>query len=288
MDRESPDPESLLLGEEEEEEELSEKQLLQPPPPALKRTRRDRRQIQTWLHGAALVFYLALTIVLYTWSVRLRATQKSACACEAGQISSPAQEAVEYERVTITHNLEDSESKYRGEPSPEIDAAWDELLKYNNLRVSDEELRAANASSVPLSDGGGGHLATLDVYHTLHCVNRARKALYPAHYPSPNRPELDRAHVEHCLDLLRQVLMCHGDVALHTYRWRGDVPVPWPAFRTTHQCRRWDRIVAWSRARSVPSLEGPALRHPTLGESYPAAHGGGNAARMTERDGTGG
>ncbi|TQV93196.1 hypothetical protein IF1G_07774 [Cordyceps javanica] len=131
MDRESPDPESLLLGE--EEEELSEKQLLQPPPPALKRTRRDRRQIQTWLHGAALVFYLALAIVLYTWSVRLRATQKSACACEAMadlcqsiRPAAPAQEAVEYEQVTITHNLEDSESKYRGEPSPEIDAAWDE------------------------------------------------------------------------------------------------------------------------------------------------------------------
>ncbi|KAJ4153789.1 hypothetical protein LMH87_010261 [Akanthomyces muscarius] len=210
-----------------------------------------------------------MTIALYTWSIRLRAAHK--CACETGMISSPAQKAVEYETLTITHNLDNSTSKYRGEPSPTIDAAWDELLQYNNIRVSSAELLVANLTSVALHDtpSGDSHLVTLDVYHTLHCVNRARKALYPAYYTSPNRPEVDRAHVEHCLDLLRQVLMCHGDVALHTYQWRDDVRVPWPTFATTHQCTRWDRIVDWSRGRSVESLEGSILQHPTLGVSYP-------------------
>lgn len=195
---------------------------------------------------------------------------------------------MEYETLTITHNLENSTSKYRGEPSPAIDAAWDELLQCpsppllihpsnpsnlfadNNLRASAAELRAANLTSVPLHDApDGGYLVTLDVYHTLHCVNRARKALYPAYYTSPNLPAVERAHVGHCLDLLRQVLMCHGDVALHTYRWRDDVPAPWPTMQTTHQCKKWERIVAWSRARSVESLQGDILQHPTLGVSYP-------------------
>lgn len=156
---------------------------------------------------------------------------------------------------------------------PPTAPSTDDKRADNNIRVSSAELLAANLTSVTLHDdspgGGDGHLVTLDVYHTLHCVNRARKALYPAYYTSPNRPEVDRAHVEHCLDLLRQVLMCHGDVALHTYQWRDDVRVPWPTFATTHQCRRWDRIVDWSRRRSVESLEGRILQHPTLGVSYP-------------------
>ena len=44
-------------------------------------------------------------------------------------LAAPAQEAVEYETLTMTHNLDNSTSKYRGEPSPAVDAAWDELLQ---------------------------------------------------------------------------------------------------------------------------------------------------------------
>lgn len=121
-------------------------------------------------------------------------------------------------------------------------------------------------TSVPLSDAKGGYLVTLDVYHTLHCVNRARKALYPAYYASPNRPEVDRAHVEHCLDLLRQVLMCHGDVALHTYQWLDDRPAPWPTFQTTHQCRKWERIVEWSRGRDTGVSAGADLAASDAGD----------------------
>lgn len=123
-------------------------------------------------------------------------------------------------------------------------------------------------TSVPLSDGKGGYFATLDVYHTLHCVNRARKSLYPDYYTSPNLPEIDRNHTEHCIDLLRQVIMCYGDVALHTYQWRDDTPVPWPTMHTTHQCKKWDRIVEWSKTRDIGELKGPKLQHPTLGISY--------------------
>ncbi len=45
------------------------------------------------------------------------------------RLVAPAQEAVEYEQKTITHNLDDPNSKYRGDPSSEVDAAWDELLR---------------------------------------------------------------------------------------------------------------------------------------------------------------
>ncbi len=74
---ESSDTERLLS-----EKHASEKQLLRPL--ASQRTKRNRR-LKTWIHTAAFVFYSAVTIVLYTWSLGLRAAH--VCYCETGMVS---------------------------------------------------------------------------------------------------------------------------------------------------------------------------------------------------------
>ncbi|KAF5019107.1 hypothetical protein F66182_8876 [Fusarium sp. NRRL 66182] len=86
----------------------------------------------------------------------------------------------------------------------------------NNLRVQKGDLQKANITSVPLNDEEGGYLATLDVFHTLHCINKVRKSYYSDYYHDPNPIADQQAHFDHCIDLLRQVIMCHGDVSLHT------------------------------------------------------------------------
>ena len=135
----------------------------------------------------------------------------------------------------------------------------------NNLRVQKEDLEKANITSVPLKDEKGGYLATLDVFHTLHCVNKIRKSYYSDYYHDPNPLADQQEHFDHCIDLLRQVIMCHGDVSLHTYEWKDDYRWPWPSMQTEHQCRNWDKLVAWSKDHYIPSLTGPILSHPTLG-----------------------
>ncbi|KAJ2977675.1 hypothetical protein NQ176_g4241 [Zarea fungicola] len=167
----------------------------------------------------------------------------------------------------IVHNLAEN-GKYRGPPRPEQDEAWEALLTYNNLRVQKDDLEKANISSVPLSDDEGGYLVSLDVFHTLHCVNKIRKSYYADYYPNPNPIEKQREHFDHCVDLLRQVLMCHGDVSMHTYHWKDDYRWPWPGMQTEHQCVNWDSLMAWSRENYIPDLSGPILTHPTLGTSY--------------------
>ena len=67
------------------------------------------------------------------------------------------------------HNL--SQSPFAGPPSPEIDAAWNNLLAPMHMRVSTEELRRDNQDSVPLPEGGG-YLGWMGVFHELHCIVR--------------------------------------------------------------------------------------------------------------------
>jgi hypothetical protein len=179
------------------------------------------------------------------------------------------------------------DGKYRGPPRPEQDEAWESLLRCklsaahsldledllltifsdNNLRVQKADLEKANLTSVPLRDAAGGYLVTLDVFHSLHCVNKVRKSYYSDYYHDPNPIADQQEHFDHCIDLLRQVIMCHGDVSLHTYEWKDDYRWPWPSMQTTHQCRNWDRLMDWSQDHNIPSLTGPILSHPTLGES---------------------
>lgn len=61
--------------------------------------------------------------------------------------------------------------KFMGEPRPEMDQAWHELLEATMIRFSDEELILSNnATSVKHKDGG--YVGGLGISHSLHCLVR--------------------------------------------------------------------------------------------------------------------
>ncbi|KAK8147074.1 hypothetical protein G3M48_002199 [Beauveria asiatica] len=157
---------------------------------------------------------------------------------------------------------------------------------YNDIRVQKEELEKAGLKSVPLNDEKGGYFVTLDVYHTLHCVNHLRKSYYSDYYHNPNPVAQQREHFDHCIDLLRQTLMCHGDISMHPFEWIDGYRFPWPTEQTEHQCRNWDKLVAWSKEHSVSNLEGPILTHPTLGRGVRAGDAFVNLNELTQITGT--
>ncbi|KAJ6789905.1 hypothetical protein PWT90_03419 [Aphanocladium album] len=253
---EASDTESLLSSNTSHDKLLQSSQY--------ERTKRNGR-LKTILHSIAIVSYSIVTVLLAIWTVKLRGMK---CECDKGAVYSPANVAVQYQKQTIDHEVFDGQSNFRGMPRPEVDEAWENLLQYNDLRVQKEDLEKANITSVPLNDEQGGYFVSLDVYHTLHCVNHVRKSYYGDYYHNPNPIEQQRKHFDHCIDLLRQTLMCHGDVSLHPYEWIDGYRFPWPTERTEHQCRNWDKLVAWSKEHSIPDLEGPILTHPTLGTSW--------------------
>jgi len=50
------------------------------------------------------------------------------------------------------------------------------------------------------------------------------------------------AHMGHCIDLLRQSFMCHADTTIEIKEGAEGAK----GFGTTHKCRDWDQLVAWT------------------------------------------
>lgn len=56
----------------------------------------------------------------------------------------------------------------------------------------------------------------IEMFHTLHCVNHLRRAYYPEIYfpkTAPKMPDYALMHRDHCIEHVRQYIMCHGDVS---------------------------------------------------------------------------
>ncbi|KAL8686888.1 MAG: hypothetical protein Q9218_006792, partial [Villophora microphyllina] len=109
---------------------------------------------------------------------------------------------MEYETKLFNDNLKNTVSPYPGEPQPELDKAWHELLKYSNIRVSTDDLRKINRNSIKLATSPGEYTAGLEVHHQLRCLNYIRQFLHPTYcnITEPDFPE----HVDHFLDTLRE------------------------------------------------------------------------------------
>ncbi|OJJ42267.1 hypothetical protein ASPZODRAFT_105549 [Penicilliopsis zonata CBS 506.65] len=141
---------------------------------------------------------------------------------------------------------------FGGRPSPEVDAAWGTLDHVNVRSISAEQVvrNGGSLDDVRLPEEmGGGYMAS-DMYtHQLHCLNFLRKATYPEYYASSHgftdAPHVVRLHMDHCIELLRQSLMCQGDVGLYTFQWLEEYPGPYPRFSTWHKCRNQASIAAW-------------------------------------------
>ncbi|KAK1144403.1 hypothetical protein N8T08_005556 [Aspergillus melleus] len=83
------------------------------------------------------------------------------------QVYTPAQSSLQY---TIQEMASAPPSNpFAGEPSPEIDRAWSDLLRGGMVKISEDELRKMNKTSIKLKDGSG-YLGYLETVHMLHCV----------------------------------------------------------------------------------------------------------------------
>lgn len=66
--------------------------------------------------------------------------------------------------------------------------------------------------------------------------------------------------LDHCLEILRLNIQCHGDIGMFTfYMLEGD-PLPWPELdQSTHVCRNFDKIRDWALTNSIGNMERPEL-----------------------------
>ncbi|KAF2763256.1 hypothetical protein EJ05DRAFT_506871 [Pseudovirgaria hyperparasitica] len=139
-------------------------------------------------------------------------------------------------------------SVYKGPPRPQLDDAWKRLVDQPMLLVNNETLQSFDPTSKPSKGVNGHYYATVEVYHQLHCLDITRKFIWRQNYQHVDTfqdpPDMVWEHVDHCIDLLRQVLMCNGDIGLVFYTDVGKLK-PVPRFSTTHMCRDFAAITEW-------------------------------------------
>ncbi|KAK3358104.1 hypothetical protein B0T25DRAFT_477286 [Lasiosphaeria hispida] len=161
---------------------------------------------------------------------------------------------------------------FTGPPRPELEAAWAELQRYSDIRVSEQELGpfATDKTLVRLTDGSGAY-AMLAVYHGLHCVERMHHLLYADHY-YPNLTDAETfllsQHTEHCLDYLRQYVQCNADMTLIPMHWGESGPKPSAIDNGNHQCASWEGIEDWTLKHHFDPLTPALLLHPKFGDPY--------------------
>ncbi|KAK1994570.1 hypothetical protein LX36DRAFT_693070 [Colletotrichum falcatum] len=144
--------------------------------------------------------------------------------------------------------------RWVGEPTPYLDAAWDGLEEFWTVLLEGDE--ADNVRDQTLLQNGYW-VTGLDVFHQLHCLDSLRRASYPEAYKHGGSSHTWHLHLDHCIDYLRQAIMCHGDTSPMHFKWYSSAQRYGPDFASTRFCRRkFDDIVEWSRARTPQARRG--------------------------------
>jgi hypothetical protein len=109
----------------------------------------------------------------------------------------------------------------------EVDESWETLLagRYVKLQPSEISSLDADVLSPPLQSIVGpntppGIYGGPDMLHSLHCLDGLRKNLDLDRYEKHMwmNASLRRLHNDHCIEQLRQAILCHGDMTPVTIR----------------------------------------------------------------------
>ncbi|ORY19202.1 hypothetical protein BCR34DRAFT_552734 [Clohesyomyces aquaticus] len=163
-------------------------------------------------------------------------------------------------RVVTTHEHATNHteySAYSGPPDTANAAAWTHLMQPLYFNASEEELLSAGASpadSVRVKNGG--YIASLGVYHELHCLVKMRNFLY-LHRHSQNfsseNLEYWYDHLDHCIELLRISSMCTPDLSVYSFTWPSNQNA---SFLDAHSymprnCIDWRQLEAYTWKRRI-------------------------------------
>lgn len=219
------------------------------------------RHRRRWARVLPWVLHLLLLSISATlFLLSLRKPSDSQCARRLSAYSSLI-ESVEYHDIKFNGSLFNP-SVYMGKPSPELDGAWNAIVQRSKpTRITSEMLKKLHKEERPslirfMDVDGGGYLGSLEFTHQLHCLNVLRKHTYYDYYKDTEPailegPRAYRNHLDHCVDMLRQHVLCNADVGLVTYDWVKGYDTPYPDFSNWHRCRNVEKIWEWNEENSV-------------------------------------
>ncbi|KAH8881938.1 hypothetical protein GQ53DRAFT_734493 [Thozetella sp. PMI_491] len=218
--------------------------------------RTPQTQICSWARLYVLALHLVIVVLLALFGSCSKRTLSLPSTLE--RTWSPVQEFIEFE-INGEHALDHNRySPYSGPPTPDQERAWDDLIKPVYFRASREELERGGERLDNLAElEGGGYLATIGVYHEIHCLRQLRLQLFRDRY-YPNLTEAQdkylHRHLDHCLEALRLTIMCNGNTALYSFAWDDpDAHMPATKSNSKSVCVKWSAVETWSHSRMVDS-----------------------------------
>ncbi|KAJ7508452.1 hypothetical protein B0H11DRAFT_1965056 [Mycena galericulata] len=88
----------------------------------------------------------------------------------------------------------------------------------------------------------GYYMAELEIYHQLHCLGM---------HTIGSR----ESHVDHCVERIRQGLMCNVDTSVLVWEWNPTFNETRVRLRVPHQCKDFSKIHEWTRDRLMASFD---------------------------------
>ncbi|EME77460.1 uncharacterized protein MYCFIDRAFT_85108 [Pseudocercospora fijiensis CIRAD86] len=153
-------------------------------------------------------------------------------------------------------------SRWSAPPSKKVDGAWDELGVNDHGFIIPEatgrevfNLDRRQHLYLPkgyfVDKNQEGFPVILQATHDLHCLNELRKSLYfnydyyrQFHNDTLVSPSFRIDHTNHCLDNLRERLMCTADVGVNPSVWirKDDNALQ---FGREHKCHNYESVMQW-------------------------------------------
>lgn len=162
---------------------------------------------------------------------------------------------------------------------PEVDKAWEHVTyDVGDQMITKDKLDhlGLDPKSLTIKDpktGQEGYRVGIQVFHQLHCLNLLRQETYRDYYSTTGGdidtdPEDLRGHLgeykhhpiieptltghpDHCIEILRNSLMCQSDTGVFAFKYYDGYDGHWPDFSTQHTCRNFSAIRDWAFQNAV-------------------------------------
>ncbi|KAI4862669.1 hypothetical protein F4820DRAFT_450776 [Hypoxylon rubiginosum] len=210
------------------------------------------------LFGGAVVLYAA------AWA---KYSERNAC-LKVTSTYSPVLEEVEMPLAATLLNgtlwLGDNPPVWRGLPdSVESNEAWNSFERVNPIALTREQIVAMGkdpATVVKFNDeywglGDDAYVGALDFFHQVHCLNVLRNETFrywnKAGETVPEWNEIHWIHIQHCLGMMMEHLLCSADAGFLTYNWMEHELHPFPDMSVQKQCKDWHQLVDYRDAHGV-------------------------------------
>ncbi|KAK3111430.1 hypothetical protein LTR53_013339 [Teratosphaeriaceae sp. CCFEE 6253] len=237
--------------------------------PRLESSQQVVRWPMRWYQSSA---WLVCSVVLLSWILLQSTIFASSCGYQEGFKTDVGaiRATPDGNRMYVPEPALDRQGRpFTGPPSAEIDAAWHDMIYGRYVKFTDLEVNKLNGDrgvppllALPVSSNADseydlvpqiGYYGGPDMLHSLHCINGLRKHLDMDYYNAsmPDLPKVYvRMHIDHCLEQLRQAVLCHGDMTPVTLKpMANEDGKVWALLGETereHTCRNGEELArAW-------------------------------------------